>query len=290
MPPADHTVAVSQFFGSWAADPGPTALSALALLLFAQAFLRLRRRGRPDLAPWSRAAMFALGVLISIFPLVSPLDAIGDQYLLSVHMIEHVLLGDAGPALIVCAVRGPLGVFMLPGYLVRPIGHSRLVRRALDVLLHPVVTLALWVVIYGCWHIPAAYDYTLTHQTVHDIEHLMFALAGTLVWIQLIDPAGRNRLSFQQRIAYAVTIFACGQVLADTLLLWFHPLYATYANQPARVLGLGPLLDQRLAGAVMMVEQSISLGTCVAFLVLRERATTRREGRAAPPPRVPARG
>ncbi len=289
MPSADYTVSVSQFLGNWTADPGPLTAGAVGLVLFAQAFLRLRRRGRADLAPWSRAAMFGLGVFLSVFPLVSPLDVIADRYLLSAHMIEHVLLGDAGPALIVCAVRGPLGVFMLPGYLIRPVGHSRAVRRTVDVLLQPGVTLGLWVVTYGCWHIPAAYDYTLTHQTVHDLEHLTFAIAGTLVWIQLIDPTGRNRLSFQQRIAYAVTIFAFGQVLSDTLILWFHPLYATYADQPARVLGIGPQLDQRLAGVVMMVEQAITLGTCVTFLVLNDREA-RRRGRAAPQPQVPAGG
>jgi cytochrome c oxidase assembly factor CtaG len=152
------------------------------------------------------------------------------------------------------------------------------------------VTLALWVAIFGCWHIPAAYDYTLTHQTVHDLEHAMFALAGTLLWIQLIDPAGRNRLSFQQRIAYAVTVFAFGQLLSDTLILWFHPLYATYAGQPDRVLGISPLLDQRLAGVVMMVEQAVTLGTCVTFLVLRDRGASATRPRSARRPRVPAGG
>ena len=54
---------------------------------------------------------------MSVIPLVSPIDSLSDDYLLSVHMLEHVLLGDAGPALIVCALRGPLLVFMLPPFL-----------------------------------------------------------------------------------------------------------------------------------------------------------------------------
>jgi hypothetical protein len=41
-----------------------------------------------------------------------------------------------------------------------------------------------------------------------------------------------------------------------------------------RLLGWSPLTDQRVAGAVMQVEQLLTLGTCVAVLllpILRER-------------------
>ena len=49
-----------------------------------------------------------------------------------------------------------------------------------------------------------------------------------------------------------------------------RPLYASYADQPERLLGLSPLQDQRLAGIVMMVEQVLTLGTCVAFLLIAQ--------------------
>ena len=86
---------------------------ALALVLFAQAFVRMRRR-RPDYAPWSRALLYAAGLALLVLPLVSPLDHLGDEELLSAHMLQHVLIGDAAPALLVVAVRGPLLFFLLP--------------------------------------------------------------------------------------------------------------------------------------------------------------------------------
>ena len=95
------------------APPAVLFGAALALLLFAQAFLRLRRRG-PDLAPWSRALLFAAGLALLVLPLVSPLDHLGDEDLLSAHMLQHVLIGDAAPALLLVAVRGPLLFFLLP--------------------------------------------------------------------------------------------------------------------------------------------------------------------------------
>jgi cytochrome c oxidase assembly factor CtaG len=114
-PMQEHSVALSSFASQWSADPGPPIAAAIAVALFTQGFVRLRRRGRRDHASWDRPLLFGLGVAVSVIPLVSPIDPLSDDYLLSVHMLEHVLLGDAGPALMVCALRGPLLVFVLPG-------------------------------------------------------------------------------------------------------------------------------------------------------------------------------
>jgi cytochrome c oxidase assembly factor CtaG len=174
----------------------------------------------------------------------------------------------------VCAVRGPLVMFLLPPLVLRPLGHSGAIRRLLGWVMRPAVSLAAWAIVMGIWHIPAAYDYTLNHQTVHDIEHATFAIVGLIVWIQLIDPARHGRLGIPQRLIYALVLFGLGQVLADVLLLSFTPLYASYAHQAARIEGISPLMDQRLAGLVMMVDQAITLGT-FSGLIYRRRALRR---------------
>jgi alkylation response protein AidB-like acyl-CoA dehydrogenase len=81
----------------------PIAAAALAAGLFLQAVVRLRRRGRADLASWDRVALFAPGLAVSVFALVGPLDRIADEKLLAAHMGQHVLIGDLGPALIALA-------------------------------------------------------------------------------------------------------------------------------------------------------------------------------------------
>ena len=56
----------------------------------------------------------------------------------------------------------------------------------------------------------------------------------------------------------------------------FEPYYAVYADQPERLLGLSPLTDQKLAGVVMMAEQTVTLGLAIVLLVRgarRARAT-----------------
>jgi putative membrane protein len=237
---------------SWAAwDPAPLVLAAAAVVLwrFWSGFLRLRRRGRRDHAGWDRALLFTAGLAVAVLPLVSPLDEKADR-LLSVHMLQHVLVGDAAPALLVVSLRGPLLAFVLPvrlGWIVARV--ERL----------PVwASLAAWAAAIGAWHVPAVYDAALAHALVHDLEHASFVTAGLLVWTQLVDPARRRRLSTGQRLAFAGCLFAAGQVLSDVLFL-AGPLYPAYGSGS----------DQQVAGLVMMVEQTLALGAFAALL-LRE--------------------
>ena len=242
--------------------------TVLAAVLFAQAFVRLRRR-RPDHAPWNRAVLFAAGLALLVLPLVSPLDHIGDEELLSAHMLQHVLIGDAAPALMVVAVRGPLLFFLLPPFLLRPLAACRPLRAGLSFLLIPLVSLGIWAVAFLAWHVPSAYDYAAAHPLVHDLEHLSFVVAGFLAWTQLVDPARHGRLNRPQRVFFALAMLVIAQPLVDALL-FAAPAYDRYTGAH----GISAQTDQQLAGAVMMVEQLLALGVCVAFLLrpyVRER-------------------
>jgi cytochrome c oxidase assembly factor CtaG len=151
------------------------------------------------------------------------------------------------------------------------------------------VSLTAWVLVMASWHVPLIYDYAASHQLVHDVEHLSFVIVGVLVWTQLIDPGRHGRLGVPQRLVYALALFVFGQVLADLMILTFTPLYAHYAGQPARVDGISPLSDQRLAGFVMMIEQAITLGAFSFLLYNRGRSPTglpRGRMRRPEPPRL----
>ena len=252
-------------------DPAPAILGAAiaALLVFAHGFLRLRRRGRTDHASWRRAALFVAGIACATLPLVSPLGAAGDRYLMSAHMLEHMLVGDVAPALILLALRGPLLFFVVPAAVLRPVARSERVRATLAFLVRPGTSLAVWALVFAGWHVPALYDFALNHETAHQLEHASFVLAGFLVWTQLIDPARHGRLSLEQRLLVAGAVFGLGQVLSNVLLLSAHPLYSGYASQSERLFGWSPLKDQQLAGIVMMGEQLATLGTCALILLFR---------------------
>ena len=240
-------------------------LLVLGAALFAQAVVRLRRRGRADKAGWDRVALFALGLALVWVALLSPLDAVAEEKLLGGHMAQHVLIGDLAPALLTLAVRGPLLVFLLPAAVLAPLARSR-VRGWLSTLLRPRVAFTIWAANLAVWHIPWLYDSALAHDSVHYAEHASWVLAGLLVWSLLIDPGSHRRLTNGGRVALAAAMFACGQVLTDVLVFTFHPLYPAYSG----AYGISATTDQQLAGVTMMAEQVLTLGT-LAFVLLRPR-------------------
>jgi cytochrome c oxidase assembly factor CtaG len=276
-------VPLSRLASDWEVSPAVLFAVPLALALFGQAFARLRRRGRTDRAGSGRALLFLLGVALATLAVVSPLDEAGERYLLSAHMLQHLLLGDVAPALLVVALRGPLVFFLLPRQTLRPLARARPLRLLLSFLLRPRVSFSAWALAFGAWHVPAAYDAALRHPLVHELEHACFVLAGLLVWTQLIDPARHGRLRVGQRAAYALALFAAGQVLAE-LLIFSGPLYPAYAAQPDRLLGLSPAADQTRAGLLMMAEQIVTLGSCAAILLRRYLDSLGLPGAAEPQP------
>ena len=241
----------------------PIVAAAVAVLLFLQAVVRLRRRGRADLVGWDRVVLFALGLGVTVFALVGPLDDLADTKLLSAHMAQHVLIGDLGPALMVVALRGPLVVFLLPAPVLGPLARNARVRSVLRTLLRARVAFALWAVNLAVWHVPYLYDAALAHQNLHDFEHVCWMVCGILVWTLLVNPSGHRRLSVAGRVALAATLFAAGQILTDVLVFSFTPLYPYYHGAD----GLSALADQQISGLVMMVEQLLTLGGFVAILL-----------------------
>lgn len=239
------------------------ALCALGAALFAQAVVRLRRRGRPDLASWRRVALFALGLALIVVALV-PFDGLADENL-TAHMAQHVVIGDLAVALLVLATRGPLTVFLLPPAVLAPLARSPL-RTALSTLLRPRVAFALWAGNLAFWHVPLLYDGALEHPWVHYTEHACWSFVGLLAWTILLDE--RRRVG--RRVALAAAMFAAGTVLTDVLVFTFHPIYPAYPS----------LTEQQLAGVVMMVEQVLTLGT-LAFVLLRPRLRSVRAAVAA---------
>ena len=250
---------------NWSISPAPLALAGVALGLYAQAFVRLRRRTGSEHARAYNAGFYAAGVVVTVLAVVSPVDAVGEEQLLSAHMLQHLLLGDVGPLLLVLGVRGPIGVFLLPPPLLRAVARGP-IRGVVSFLLRPRVALTLWLAALGGWHVPAAYDAAVDHPALHVVEHLCFALAGLLAWTQIVDPARRRRLTPGGRAMFAFAMLVASGVLAEALIA-LHPLYPHYVAVADRPFGWTAGQDQGHAALLMMAEQIATLATAMTFLV-----------------------
>ncbi|MEO5633226.1 cytochrome c oxidase assembly protein [Gaiella sp.] len=277
-------LASENLWRAWSFQPVVIGGGLVAIAFFLHGWTRLRRR-RADLAPWTRIPLFVAGVVITVIAIVSPIDRIGESYLQSAHMLQHVLIADLGIALTIVAVRGPLTVFFLPRDLLVPLARMQWLRRTLRFLLRPGVSYGVWVIALLAWHVPQFYEAALHLWLWHDLMHLSFILGGILVWTQIIDPSRHERLTLGERLGFTALVFWTGQILAYVILFDYRPLFPSYADQPVRLLGLSPLTDQKVAGLVMMVEQVLTVG--LAFVLLL-RANQRRRAQLLELPAEPA--
>jgi cytochrome c oxidase assembly factor CtaG len=241
----------------WTFDPLELVPLAVVAAAYARRALTLRRRGRP--VPLRRTLSFAAGVTVVALALVSPIDAIGEERLFSVHMLQHVLLGDLGPLLVV------LG---LDGRLLRPLLRLRALR-SLRVLAHPGVALPLWAADLCAWHLPALYDAALRNDAVHACQHVLFFACGGLMWAALFEPLpGPRRFSFPWKALYLLGMWVVWLALSQIFLWSDRAYYAPYLHVP-RTWGLGPLADQRAGGGVMLVEGSFTMLGVLVWLLFR---------------------
>jgi putative membrane protein len=251
----------------WLPDPLQLAPLAVLVAVYVRRFRRARREAGGRGAGLPQAAAFTGGVLALLAALVSPIDDLGESYLFSAHMLQHVLLGDIAPALLLLS---------LSRVILRPVTRRlNRVERALGPLASPWTGIAIWLVLMYLWHVPAFYDAALEHPVVHLLEHTAFFTAGLMVWWPLIQPVPmRRRLRGLQTVVYIATAKA-GLAALGLYLTWSsHVLYDYYETVP-RVWGLTAIGDQNTGGAIMMVEQSLTF--VIALVVLFSRMLTQSE-------------
>jgi len=252
---------------SWSFNP----IIALALVAAVVTYARMYRRASAKAATPPNAGHwvpYALGILTLVLALFSPLDDIGDRYLLSAHMTQHELLSDIAPALLVLGLRAPilpLGLSRNALLAVAP-GRRSASSRFFAIATSPWVALPLWALATWIWAIPAVFDYAATHSMVHVLEHTTLFYTGLALWWLIIDPlpGARQRPNGQRLGLLGFTRVASAFVCVP--LTWLATTeYPLYASAP-RSYGLSAIADQRLAGASMCFVEILVLG--IAFVVV----------------------
>lgn len=235
----------------WVVDPVVLLPVGLYAAVYVRRFVGARRESGGRGAGGREALAFAGALLALVAAVASPIDALGEEYLFSAHMVQHLLLGDIAPLLVL------LG---LSRVILRP-ATRRLLRleRALGRLVHPATGIGLWLGLVYLWHVPALYDAALEHPTVHALEHASFFTAGMALWWPLVQPVPmRRRLTGLRSLAY-IAVAKAGLAPLGLHLAWSSSVAYSFYESVPRVWGLSAVEDQNVGGALMMVEQSIVL-------------------------------
>jgi len=210
---------------------------------------------------------FVAGMLALLAALATPLDGLGEDYLFSAHMLQHVLLGDLAPVLLLLS---------LSRVLLRPVTRRLMrVERALGPFASPWTGIALWLGLMYLWHVPAMYEAAIENPIVHLLEHASFFTAGVAVWWPLVQPVPMRRpLKGLWPLAYIGTA-KFGLAALGLYFTWSTNVLYDYYERVPRIWGLSAVDDQNAGGAIMMVEQSLTF--VIALVVLFAVMLTRSE-------------
>ena len=244
----------------WNWEPSILIGTALITGLYIYAIGPLRKRYFPaEQVRTGQTISFLLGMLVMFLALVSPLDELGDSYLFSAHMVQHLILTIVGP---------PLLLLGTPEWFVKPLLRHKVVFKIAKALAYPAVAFVLYNADFWLWHAPPLYNATLENQNIHILEHLTFIIFGILYWWPIFSPSqDLPRLSIGGQILY---LFFSGMpsVLLGAGLTFSPPLYAPYLAAP-RVWGISAATDQQLGGLIMWVPVSILYIGIMSVLFIR---------------------
>jgi putative membrane protein len=246
--------------------------------LYARVYKRAAARSSTSAPNAGHWVPYVAGLLTIAVALLSPLDPIGDKYLLSAHMMQHVLLSDIAPALLILGLRAPilpLGLSREALLAVAPAGGKS--GRVLARLTSPWLAVPLWALATWIWAIPSVFDYSAQHTLVHALEHATLFYTGLAMWWLIIDPLPRARLRPNgQRLALlGFTRLASACVCLP--LTWITTTqYSLYASAP-RGYSLSAINDQHLAGASMCFIEALVFGIAFAavFISMLDRSDSR---------------
>jgi putative copper resistance protein D len=220
--------------------------------------------------PWPRrqTAWFLAGIAALWVAILGPPGSFDDVFFYA-HMSQHILLTMVAAPLLV------LGDPILLSLRVAPRSFRKrwlvpLYRgKTVQFLTHPVTGWLLFVGVMAGSHIPAVYDYALSHPFAHDyVEHPLYVTSALLYFYPLLAASpGRHSLPHGIRVLSLFTMMVPMAMIGFFIYAAPQLGYPFYAHV-SRPFGPAPFQDQQLSGAIMWSSTMAfgALWLCVAGL------------------------
>lgn len=237
----------------------PLLLISLLLVgwLYALGTGPLRERIAPGAKyPLTQVILFYTALIITYLAVGSPLDQLGEQFLFSAHMVQHMLL---------IYVATTLFIYGTPSWLIDWLLKPEPIRKTMSLLTHPACGGLFFTFAFTAWHIPVMYELALRNKAIHILEHwTMFGLGILMLWPYLTLSKRVPRRAYGVRML-AIFLLMVGQLPVFAFLtLAGEAIYPTYIWAP-RIIDLDPLNDQILGGLIMKV---INMGFSLTILAI----------------------
>lgn len=268
-------------FGAWNLEPFALAPLLVAGGLYALGLARIRARaGMMAAVGPIKIGFFALGMLLAVLFLASPLDGLAEHFL-SAHMVQHFGLMLIAAPLIALGRPGFVYLWVLPPHLRSRFAQARAstLGQLGRALFTPFGAWLVYFLVLWLWHAPPLFERAVASEPVHALQHLSFLGAALLFWTVVTQgPRGEGRAAmFVVIFATAVQSCALAALLTLSSIRW----YPFYTKGP---FGLSAMEDQQLAGLIMWVPCcAIMIGAGVATMAMLLRDVETRMHRARRP-------
>ena len=274
---------VGRWSTGWAINP----VLLVGVLVVAAAYVWFtgpwaRRQAAPEryrTLTRQRVAFF-LTLAILVVALGPPLEDWATWYLLSAHMVQHILLTLVVP---------PLLLLGLPAWLIRPaLTRFRPVARAGYALTRPAVGFGLSALVTLFFHVPAVMEASCTDPLLHGVERFSYVFAYLLFWWSIVGPLPewpklseplQCLLLFLQMLP--MILVGAPITLANSVL---YPMYTEHRFAPFAV---DPIVDQQVAGLMMWVLGMVGMLIPLSFIFLRWASRQDAEARGEHRPPTP---
>ncbi|TFH20277.1 MAG: cytochrome c oxidase assembly protein [Acidimicrobiales bacterium] len=192
-----------------------------------------------------------------------PVHDIGEEYLYSVHMAQHMMLSYFLPPLVLMAT---------PEWLLRVLVGNGRFYRVVVFFTQPVVAAVLFNAVIIITHIPGVVAASVDNGPLHYSLHFAVVMFSLLMWMPVVGPFPELQISPIGKCIYLFIQSLVPTIPAAWLTFADGAVYKTY-DQPIRVWGLSVVFDQQLAGAIMKTGGGIFLWAIIIFIFFKRFAS-----------------
>jgi putative membrane protein len=206
-----------------------------------------------------QVAAFTAGIGLLWFASDWPVHDIGEEYLYSVHMFQHMIFSYFAP---------PLLLLSLPTWMARTLLGTGRTYRVGSWLAKPVVA-GLWFNgIVMITHIPGVVNTSTENGLLHYSLHFLVVTAALMMWTPICGPIEEWRMGPGAKCIYLFLMSVVPTVPAGWLTFAEGVVYKHY-REPIRVWGISVTDDQQIAGAIMKLGGAAYLWAITIYLFFK---------------------
>jgi putative membrane protein len=232
-------------------------LIALAYLVAVRRWVPVDSERRPGTTQVQKLA-FGTGLVIMWIAADWPIHDLAENYLFSVHMVQHTLLSLVAPPLILLGLPAPVLRKLMSPFM-----------GLLRGLTKPLIALALFNIVIVATHLPPVVNLSVTNEPAHFGLHLLLVFSALVMWWVVVTPLpelgslappGKMLFLFGQSIVPTVP--------ASFLTFATTPIYVAYEQAP-RIWGISAVTDQMMAGLIMKIGGGLLLWSVIALVFFK---------------------